>query len=50
MLASVAFSFNVTKVINLIPGDVIKVRGIQTVGLGILRTKANGSSLLIERL
>ena len=41
---------NVTKVINLIPGDVIKVRGIQTVGLGILRTKANGSSLLIERL
>ncbi|MGB1041066.1 MAG: hypothetical protein ACPGVD_09345, partial [Flavobacteriales bacterium] len=41
---------NVVKVLDLIPGDKIKVKAEQTVGAGVLRTKANGSSLLIERL
>lgn len=41
---------NIVKVIDLAAGDEIKVMSEKTAGSGVLRTKANGSSLLTERL
>ncbi|MEN8839460.1 MAG: hypothetical protein ABF238_03000, partial [Flavobacteriales bacterium] len=41
---------SVVKVVNLNAGDVIRVVGRKSEGIGDLETKANGSSLLIERL
>ena len=38
------------KVVNLTAGDVIRVEGRKSTGIGELETKSNGSSLLIERL
>ncbi len=38
------------KVVNLNAGDVIRVEGRKSTGIGELETKSNGSSLLIERL
>jgi hypothetical protein len=41
---------SVVKVVNLTVGDVIRVEGRKSTGIGELETKSNGSSLLIERL
>ena len=38
------------KVVNLSSGDEIRVEGRRSLGSGHLKTKSNGSSLLIERL
>ena len=43
-------SATVVKVVMLDAGDVIRVEGRRSTGAGHLKTKANGSSLLIETL
>ncbi|MEN8958267.1 MAG: hypothetical protein ABF242_10645, partial [Flavobacteriales bacterium] len=45
-----ASTATVVKVVQLAAGDIIRVQGRRVSGIGVMRTKANGSSLLIERL